>query len=93
MEVLTLHFDIIKEGGSRLVGQCEISHPVPPNPAPVEITLTGLDPYSPVDGMGEFIAQSQNMMFESTSKSDYESLDSRISSMFCSMPFTVSTEV
>ncbi|KAG6854074.1 hypothetical protein C0991_010821 [Blastosporella zonata] len=37
---------------------------------------------SPVDGMGEFISQRQNMMFESTSKSEYEPLGSRISSAF-----------
>ncbi|KAG6857669.1 hypothetical protein H0H87_010238 [Tephrocybe sp. NHM501043] len=39
---------------------------------------------SPVDGMGECISQRQNMMFESTSKSEYESLGSRISSTFTS---------
>jgi len=70
------------EDGRRLVGQCEISHPVPQNPAPIDITLSESDPYSPVDGMGEFISQRQNIMFESASKVDYEPLGSRISRLF-----------
>ncbi|GLB36594.1 putative uncharacterised protein family UPF0052 [Lyophyllum shimeji] len=70
------------EDGRRLVGQCEISHPVPQDPAPVDITICESDPLSPVDGMGEFIAQRQNMMFESASKADFEPLGSRISRLF-----------
>ncbi|KAG6837225.1 hypothetical protein H0H93_013093 [Arthromyces matolae] len=71
-----------QEDGRRLVGQCEISHPVPSNSEPVNITFSGADAMSPVDGMGEFISQRQNMMFESSSKAEYESLGSRISSTF-----------
>ncbi|KAF8060950.1 hypothetical protein FPV67DRAFT_314882 [Lyophyllum atratum] len=69
------------EDGRRLVGQCEISHPVPLNTAPVDMTVSE-DPYSPVDGMGEFISQRQNMLFESESKAHYEPLGSRISRLF-----------
>ncbi|KAF5377313.1 hypothetical protein D9615_006412 [Tricholomella constricta] len=70
------------ENGSRLVGQCEISHPVAQNPAPVDITISESDPYSPVDGMGECIAPPQNMMFEAASKAEYEALGSWISRLF-----------
>ncbi|KAF9457476.1 UPF0052-domain-containing protein [Collybia nuda] len=68
------------EDGRRLVGQCEISHPVSQEATP-EITVS--DPFSPVDGMGEVITpQRQNVMFEPKSKGDYEQLGSRISRLF-----------
>jgi hypothetical protein len=66
-----------KEDGRKLVGQCEISHPVPQDPTP-DITVS--DPLSPVNGMGEvIISQRQNIMFEAESKGDYEPMGSRIS--------------
>ncbi|KAG6918700.1 hypothetical protein DXG01_012518 [Tephrocybe rancida] len=70
------------EDGRRLVGQCEISHPVSHDADQVDITISDADAMSPMDGMGEVISQRQNMMFESTSKSEYEPLGSRISSSF-----------
>jgi hypothetical protein len=61
-----------KANGDKLVGQCEISHPVR--------SEIGVDvrPWSPLDGMGETILRGQNVMFEQESKEDYELLDSRI---------------
>ncbi|TFK40941.1 hypothetical protein BDQ12DRAFT_600212 [Crucibulum laeve] len=69
------------EDGAKLVGQCEISHPVPQTLPSINIT-TSEDAMSPTDGMGEFISQPQNVMFASTSKGEYESLSSRISRLF-----------
>lgn len=67
----------LKEDGRKIVGQCEISHPVAQEPIP-DIMVS--DPLSPVDGMGEVItSQRQNVMFEPKSKGDYEPLGSRIS--------------
>lgn len=68
---------IPKEDGRKIVGQCEISHPVPQEPIP-DITVS--DPLSPIDGMGEVItSQRQNVMFEPKAKGEYEPLGSRIS--------------
>jgi hypothetical protein len=69
-----------KEDGRKLVGQCEISHPVQQELAPIDITIS--DPYSPVDGMGEVISQRQNVMFEQGSKGEYDALGSPISRRF-----------
>ncbi|KAG6814414.1 hypothetical protein H0H92_007417 [Tricholoma furcatifolium] len=71
----------------RLVGQCEISHPVADDQGPECITFSEADAMSRIDGMGEIITQRQNVMFESASKSEYEPLGSRISSVSddCSM--------
>jgi hypothetical protein len=65
-----------KEDGSKLVGQCEISHPLQQELAPITFTLS--DPSSPVDGMGEVISQGHNVMFEQGAKSEYHALESRI---------------
>lgn len=62
--------------GQKLVGQCEISHPVPAD-VPAEIPDEEA-PISPVDGLGEFTSPRQNMLFESVSKGSYEPLPSRI---------------
>ena len=69
-----------KEDGRKLVGQCEISHPVQQEPAPIDITVS--DGCSPVEGMGEVISQRQNVMFEQESKGKYEALGSPISRRF-----------
>ncbi|KAF8167884.1 hypothetical protein B0H34DRAFT_646295 [Crassisporium funariophilum] len=69
------------EDGQKLVGQCEISHPV----AQVEPTffVDDLDaPISPVDGLGELISPRQNIMFEPHSKGKYERLPARISRLY-----------
>lgn len=68
------------EDGRKLVGQCEISHPIQQEPAPIDILNS--DPYSPVDGMGEVISQRQNMMFGQESKGEYEALGSPISRLY-----------
>ncbi|RDB28608.1 hypothetical protein Hypma_015051 [Hypsizygus marmoreus] len=69
------------EDGRRLVGQCEISHPVPQDLPGINITVSD-HPYSPVEGVGEVIPQPQNVMFEAGTKADYEPLGSRISRLF-----------
>lgn len=68
-----------KGNGERLVGQCEISHPVA-----ASITIgTGpgtepLEPWPPVDDMGEVIMPGNNVMFEAADKENYQPLGSRI---------------
>ncbi|KAI0932876.1 hypothetical protein AcW1_000131 [Taiwanofungus camphoratus] len=56
------------ENGGRLVGQCEISHPVRSAPS---ISITGASE----DGM---ISPLRNVMFQSESKGEYEPLTARI---------------
>ena len=66
-----------KDNGEKLVGQCEISHPVPGVSTVVgsSSSFAEPDPYgSPVE------TQRQNVMFEPEGKSTYEALASRISS-------------
>ncbi|KIJ59822.1 hypothetical protein HYDPIDRAFT_99914 [Hydnomerulius pinastri MD-312] len=73
------------ENGSRLVGQCEISHPVNPSSSfeedredPLELDL-----FSPVDGMGETIPHRSNVMYSQTDKDrGYESLKARICRLY-----------
>ncbi len=66
-----------QDNGERLVGQCEISHPVAPV-AP-SINFSEADLWSPEDGLE---TQRQNVMFEPQGKDSYEPLPSRISSQF-----------
>jgi hypothetical protein len=72
-----------KENGSKLVGQCEISHPVNPSSSFGE---DGEDPpelevFSPLDGMGESIPYRSNVMYNQTDKDyGYEPLKAKISS-------------
>ncbi|KAK0446486.1 UPF0052-domain-containing protein [Desarmillaria tabescens] len=65
------------DNGERLIGQCEISHPVP-TVAP-SINFSEADPWSPEDGLE---TQRQNVMFEPQGKDSYEPLPSRISRLF-----------
>lgn len=78
-----------QDNGERLVGQCEISHPVAPV-AP-SINFSEADLWSPEDGLE---TQRQNVMFEPQGKDSYEPLPSRISSQFYfwwTLPFHVLT--
>uniref|UniRef100_A0A0W0F9W6 Uncharacterized protein n=1 Tax=Moniliophthora roreri TaxID=221103 RepID=A0A0W0F9W6_MONRR len=61
------------ENGERLVGQCEISHPVVKQPS---ASATAIEECSPIDSV---ISQPQNVMFEHDSKYQFEHLSSRIS--------------
>ncbi|PFH54681.1 hypothetical protein AMATHDRAFT_134612 [Amanita thiersii Skay4041] len=61
--------------GERLVGQCEISHPVSHPPATLDITLSFPEF---MDGMGGTYVESQNVMFDSSSKATQTSLPSSI---------------
>ncbi|TFK76650.1 UPF0052-domain-containing protein [Pluteus cervinus] len=64
--------------GERLVGQCEISHPVQ---QPTFIADPP-EPWSPVDGIGEVILPVQNVKFESSNKDEYVPLRSPIQRLF-----------
>lgn len=66
----------MKVNGNRLVGQCEISHPVrTPN---LDFSITVEEPWSPVDTMGEKMGKPHNVLFEAAGKDDYQPLDARI---------------
>jgi len=70
---------LAQEDGQRLVGQCEISHPLVPTELTFQVHEED-EPMSPIDGLGEVISPRQNVMFESLSKGNHEPLPSRISS-------------
>lgn len=73
-----------KENGERLVGQCEISHPVPPRPSgsadDVASPALHVQLASPVDELDPNVSPRVNVLFEADSKGEYEPLDARISS-------------
>ncbi|CAA7271408.1 unnamed protein product [Cyclocybe aegerita] len=69
------------EDGQKLVGQCEISHPVVPTELAFQVGEEE-EPTSPIDGLGEVIAPRQNVMFESLAKGTHEPLPSRISRLY-----------
>jgi len=69
------------ENGEKLVGQCEISHPVPAMPL-ISVTSEP-DLYSPVDGVGEVISHRHNVMFNPQAKAEeYDSLPARIARLY-----------
>ncbi|KJA29378.1 hypothetical protein HYPSUDRAFT_61398 [Hypholoma sublateritium FD-334 SS-4] len=72
--------------GEKLVGQCEISHPMPSEAPSLVLDAEAPDEEpldSPVDdGLGEFASPRQNILFESASKGSYESLPSRIQRLY-----------
>ncbi|KAJ6569557.1 UPF0052-domain-containing protein [Mycena capillaripes] len=70
------------DNGEKLVGQCEISHPVPVQHNSEGVNITVSDGFSPVDGMGEMISQRKNVMFEQQAKGEYQPLGARISRLF-----------
>ncbi|KAJ3510382.1 hypothetical protein NLJ89_g4703 [Agrocybe chaxingu] len=69
------------EDGQKLVGQCEISHPVVPTELSFQVREEE-EPTSPIDGLGEVISPRQNVMFESLTKGTHEPLPSRISRLY-----------
>ncbi|KIM84747.1 hypothetical protein PILCRDRAFT_67540 [Piloderma croceum F 1598] len=68
------------ENGERLVGQCEISHPV--SAMPLISVTSEPDLYSPVYDLGEIMPQQHNVMFDPQSKEKYDSLPSRIMRLY-----------
>ncbi|KAJ7674447.1 hypothetical protein B0H17DRAFT_1170677 [Mycena rosella] len=67
------------DNGEKLVGQCEISHPVATQGSEAfNITLSDGDG----DGMGETISQRKNVLFEQQDKGVYQPLAARISRLF-----------
>ncbi|KAL6305673.1 hypothetical protein BKA93DRAFT_209205 [Sparassis latifolia] len=73
------------ENGRRLVGQCEISHPVHGAPsisvAPDDFDVDA-DAVSLTDALDGMILPPQNVMFQSRAKGAYEPLDARISRLY-----------
>ncbi|KZT08962.1 UPF0052-domain-containing protein [Laetiporus sulphureus 93-53] len=83
------------DNGGRLVGQCDISHPVPSSTgtAPgIGVTTYEADyvfesqydvaPPSPVDALDGVISPQRNVMFQADAKEHYEPLDARISRLY-----------
>ncbi|KAG0703043.1 UPF0052-domain-containing protein [Suillus ampliporus] len=84
--IVTNHITTIAaelENGTKLLGQCEISHPVAPT-ASSDSELLSLDPLSPIDGIGGIIPQNRfNIMYSQQAKEDgYEPLHSRICRLY-----------
>ncbi|KAG1889201.1 UPF0052-domain-containing protein [Suillus subluteus] len=84
--IVTNHITTIAaelENGTKLLGQCEISHPVAPAISS-DSELLSLDPLSPLDGLGEIIPQSRsNIMYSQQAKEGgYEPLHSRICRLY-----------
>ncbi|KAJ7771927.1 hypothetical protein DFH07DRAFT_997593, partial [Mycena maculata] len=72
------------ENGERLVGQCEISHPVPATDPAADIDGVNIN-VSPVeDGMAVRAGQRRNVLFEPSAKDEdaYQALPARISRLF-----------
>lgn len=69
-----------QENGQRLVGQCEISHPV--RSASIRITFDQEELLSPVDDLDGTVPKPSNVLFEAAGKDEYEPLDARISRKF-----------
>ena len=68
----------LQENGERLVGQCEISHPVRQHPG---ISISSDEsPASPVDPLDGTLARSRNVLFEAEGKNQFEPLNARITS-------------
>ncbi|KAF8807612.1 UPF0052-domain-containing protein [Phlegmacium glaucopus] len=72
------------EDGEKIVGQCEISHPVVQSETPFSGDEIQLEvPTSPIDSLvGGLISPRQNVMFESIGKGTYEHLPSRITRLY-----------
>lgn len=72
-----------KDNGGRLVGQCEISHPVARTPS-INVLASDepddADPLSPVDGLDGVLSPKGNVMFQAHDKAEYQPLGARISS-------------
>ncbi|KAI0706212.1 UPF0052-domain-containing protein [Cytidiella melzeri] len=84
------------EDGSRLVGQCEISHPIRRSPG-VSISFdadaddddddegnnsNNNELMTPIDDLDGTINRPQNIFFEATKKDDYDPLDCRITRLY-----------
>jgi hypothetical protein len=86
MRTFTMMLLFKKENGEKLVGQCEISHPVR------TLSSTDVTPerdrYSPFDGMGEVISQRNNVMFNPHAKDEHEPLPARIISQYLPVRIT-----
>lgn len=72
----TLNRVPLQENGERLVGQCEISHPV--RQAPGISISSNESPASPVDPLDGTLPRSRNVLFEAEGKNHFEPLNARI---------------
>ncbi|KAI0656776.1 UPF0052-domain-containing protein [Cubamyces menziesii] len=68
------------ENGERLVGQCEISHPVRQGPR-IDISSQS-EPASPVDALDGTLPQARNVLFQPEGKHQYEPLNAQITHLF-----------
>ncbi|KAI8983245.1 UPF0052-domain-containing protein [Trametes punicea] len=68
------------ENGERLVGQCEISHPVRQAPR-IDVSSESV-PSSPIDALDGTLPRSRNVLFQSEGKDHYEPLSARITRLF-----------
>ncbi|KAH9855840.1 UPF0052-domain-containing protein [Lenzites betulinus] len=68
------------ENGERLVGQCEISHPVRQE-LRIDVSAES-EPASPVDPLDGTLPRSRNVLFQSEGKHHYEPLGARIARLF-----------
>ncbi|OSD05676.1 UPF0052-domain-containing protein [Trametes coccinea BRFM310] len=68
------------ENGERLVGQCEISHPVRQE-LRIDISSES-EPQSPVDALDGTLPRTRNVLFQSEGKHQYEPLHARIARLF-----------
>lgn len=72
----------MKENGSRLVGQCEISHPMQPTSLSIHVESEDDSLFSPIDDLDGTVRQPNNVLFDAAKKGEYEQLNSRISRMY-----------
>lgn len=69
------------ENGVKLVGQCEISHPVRP-PQDFSITLDEEPHDHAVDDPEGSSSKPRNVLFEASGKDHYEALSAKITRMY-----------
>lgn len=69
-----------KDNGGKLVGQCEISHPVARAPSINVLSSDDADLHSPADGIDGVLSPKTNVMFQAHDKAEYQPLGARISS-------------
>ncbi|KAJ8587906.1 UPF0052-domain-containing protein [Rhizopogon salebrosus TDB-379] len=84
--IVTNHITTIAvelENGAKILGQCQISHPVAPKVL-TDSELPSFEPFSPVDGITESIPQNRfNIIYSQQAKAGgYEPLHSRISRLY-----------
>ncbi|KAI0726018.1 UPF0052-domain-containing protein [Fomitopsis betulina] len=70
------------DNGGKLVGQCEISHPVARAPSINVLSSDDADLHSPADGIDGVLSPKTNVMFQAHDKAEYQPLGARISRLY-----------